>query len=767
MTKKPLNKRLFLTWFVSYILILLVPITLGLAMFGYINNTIEDEIDRSTTLLLDQTQNIMDTVIKNSMSAISRILVSPETISLLNIYNPDKSSPLLNYYLLEDLRIYHNMNAYLNEIVIYFHRQDTLLSSVSGAMTPQTYYEIAIDENDMTMDDLNNILISRYNGEIRILNIHNSPKIGFMQTVPSATSKTLQANIILLYNENVLNDVVKKNSILSQGMLVIKENYIPIYSTDKVLFEKMSDKFYDDYYDTSYTKMEIDDIEYIVSEIASTKEGRSYAIVVPSSIFFERSDTIRMILYIGLSICFVLGALAALGLARRQYRPIKKIVDTISRGNTQQDNRGENELTFINNAIYEYLAHEKDMEKLIDTQKTMIHTVLLNRMLRGEIEIERRNIDYLSEYDLDFPHKGFAVVRLHIEEMADTINSNIENETIDDNKTSFTIVRDIFKELFDEDMIGYITILDNQPTCLINYPVDDDFLPVRLDEMITSVQNLIHERYNIDFSTGISGFEHQGLKSVAIACEEATYALEYRLVLGKNEILYFDDVKNPRRYYQYSIKEQQQLIAFIDEGDYQSANQLMTKITDANMHVKNRLSIEMIRCLSNDLIATMIKSLSADNDISFIERLQPALRLSKARAEGKNIPCELDSILREVCKYRATQIDTQSHTDFSESIKHFIQDNYTQSDLNISMLGDEFNLTPTYLSRLFKEHTGEYLLDYINKIRIDKATQMLKETAFNINDIATKCGYTNANSFIRVFKKFEGITPGSYRRIVH
>lgn len=64
---------------------------------------------------------------------------------------------------------------------------------------------------------------------------------------------------------------------------------------------------------------------------------------------------------------------------------------------------------------------------------------------------------------------------------------------------------------------------------------------------------------------------------------------------------------------------------------------------------------------------------------------------------------------------------------------------------------------------LLKTQIGQSLPDYINKIRVDHAKELLKNTTDTIGSIAGRVGYMSSNSFIRIFKKIEGITPGQYR----
>ena len=75
-------------------------------------------------------------------------------------------------------------------------------------------------------------------------------------------------------------------------------------------------------------------------------------------------------------------------------------------------------------------------------------------------------------------------------------------------------------------------------------------------------------------------------------------------------------------------------------------------------------------------------------------------------------------------------------------------------------------MVPRYISKVFKDDTGEGLLDCINRIRIQEAKKIMQNKELVLEDIAGQVGFTNVNSFIRVFKKYEEMTPGKYREML-
>lgn len=85
------------------------------------------------------------------------------------------------------------------------------------------------------------------------------------------------------------------------------------------------------------------------------------------------------------------------------------------------------------------------------------------------------------------------------------------------------------------------------------------------------------------------------------------------------------------------------------------------------------------------------------------------------------------------------------------------------ADLSLKNIAKQLNVNPTYLSALFRKEVGCTLTDYVNKRRIERAVGLLNETDKQVNNIAFECGIQDTNYFIKLFKRFTGITPNKYR----
>ncbi len=93
--------------------------------------------------------------------------------------------------------------------------------------------------------------------------------------------------------------------------------------------------------------------------------------------------------------------------------------------------------------------------------------------------------------------------------------------------------------------------------------------------------------------------------------------------------------------------------------------------------------------------------------------------------------------------------------------KVYIDKNYTD-DISLEDVAKEVSLSPHYFSRLFKDETDENFIDYITRMRINNAKQLMKLNKMTIKEICFQVGYQDPNYFSRLFKKIENITPSEY-----
>lgn len=96
--------------------------------------------------------------------------------------------------------------------------------------------------------------------------------------------------------------------------------------------------------------------------------------------------------------------------------------------------------------------------------------------------------------------------------------------------------------------------------------------------------------------------------------------------------------------------------------------------------------------------------------------------------------------------------------------KEYINTHYMLYDLSLEVVAQKVGLSSSYFSRLFMHNCGESFVEYLTKLRIEKAKQMLAQTNEQAQVIAARCGYSSTFYFSRLFKKKTGLTPINWRK---
>ena len=128
---------------------------------------------------------------------------------------------------------------------------------------------------------------------------------------------------------------------------------------------------------------------------------------------------------------------------------------------------------------------------------------------------------------------------------------------------------------------------------------------------------------------------------------------------------------------------------------------------------------------------------------------------------------ELKETLRSNLQQLSERLEEQAQTQNNRLIRQiydYIDQNYQYYDLSVNSISVTFQMSPAAVSKLFKRETNTGLLDYINQVRVRHARELLSTQAYSVSQVTEMVGYTNTSSFIRIFKKYEGISPGMVKQ---
>ncbi len=202
------------------------------------------------------------------------------------------------------------------------------------------------------------------------------------------------------------------------------------------------------------------------------------------------------------------------------------------------------------------------------------------------------------------------------------------------------------------------------------------------------------------------------------------------------------------------------MVFFSAYNDFEYAQQAI--ILNVKHYLSKPVNIEELNNTLNTLIELINKENKRREEEKIRERkYNELLLMAKKELKLDELPDQNDS---DSGVENMDVLESEIHSlQTVDRIKKFIEKNYMY-DILLEDIAKSVNLSSYYTSKLFKTKTGQGLSDYIIKIRINKAIELMKTKKYKIYEISEMCGYTSRKYFSHTFKQHTGFTPSEYQR---
>ncbi len=279
-----------------------------------------------------------------------------------------------------------------------------------------------------------------------------------------------------------------------------------------------------------------------------------------------------------------------------------------------------------------------------------------------------------------------------------------------------------------------------------------------------SVFNKLTEQYQerLEFVIGL-GKITGSLFSLSSSYAQAQKALEYRFLFPAQNILEASAIPgfDPKLILNQENNEDA-LIELLCKNNMDGINDWIKTFTNSLQENMVSRDIVLLKLYS---IAIRILKFSCEINIADDRLNQQIVDVFSRTEHYKNIDV-IATWLFTICNTICTNLQdsvSNYHSSLCEAAVSYIRQNYPDSNLNLNAIADHVQLTPTYLSTLFKKYRNQNINNYITDVRIDAACLLLKNTAESLKTISMQVGYSNQYYFSSVFKKKMGVTPSMYR----
>ncbi len=397
----------------------------------------------------------------------------------------------------------------------------------------------------------------------------------------------------------------------------------------------------------------------------------------------------------------------------------------------------------------------EELKQVLEENKPQLLDHLIKDILYGTIKDEEE-ISYKAEYlGVDTAKPFYALLYLNIDDYQRIMqNKGIEHRQL------FTIkVYEKFKQITLCFECPLVTKLDDSHfACIINGVLYEE-----LYKACTIIAKEVIEAFktsDTSITLAISDI-CKGVKDVKNLLEQCEYIMRYKFSLGSGKVLTSEDI--PAETYSRSIdmNTMQKDIRFLlnsgSEEDIRSyVRELLQDDTDA-------LGQECIRQIGFSVMVSIILVLSENNEkinqafYSTDSVWEKLLEFETIADIGRWIEEMLIASSEQLAKKTSKKYDC-----IVAQSKVFINENYMKN-IGIESIAEQVNYSPNYLSYVFKKVSGETIADYITKLKIERAKEMLLDISNKIYVIAEALGFSNTAYFCSVFKKATSMTPNEYR----
>lgn len=244
------------------------------------------------------------------------------------------------------------------------------------------------------------------------------------------------------------------------------------------------------------------------------------------------------------------------------------------------------------------------------------------------------------------------------------------------------------------------------------------------------------------------------------AYRDLTDCFEYRNIDSDDAVIDFQTIRYTWKVYA-PLDDIEKASRFLVIGNVEECVSIVRDIFAKNeeRHIHRYQLVSVAKTMLYD----MLKHLDAsDVEPKHIVALEASFHVETEAAAGSDDI--RDALIRSIRAIGETggKAGQKSKLDPS-SIARYIATHYYK-DLHLDHMAEKLETSPKYFSNYFKKTFGINFIEYLNKVRLAKASELLKTTEQTVAEIGEKTGYQNSSTFTSTFKKYYGISPSDYRR---
>ncbi len=760
----PRKNKTFYKWLLSYMVVLLIPIII----IGYIYYT-------KTVFVIDRhTEEKFETMAKRASQEIDkkfeeireiniRISMAPWAEKLMGYeHNIYKSVDIIMVEdIMRELNNYISLNGIIEDIALIFPKSDFIIST-HGRDTTESFY---------THNAFGNALSAKINkaaGEYTFYRIFQAENVQTLSTVfnPDArvipivqsmdsTSKIPCASLLVLVNENLLKSMINKNVFNDQCKFsLVWDNGYTIGDIDTNEFSNSEIK-------KNPADMNIEPMWYgdnCVYAIRSKLAPWTYVYQVPKSVMLYDGKNISMYIIVSTVLIFIIGFLISAFFTVRNYNPLHRLFVVVKNQiDTSKDREKTSEFKIIEESVDRICMENKLSRKKLITYEPVIRANRLMQLAKGYFTSDQNALKILMEVGLK-TYGDISYTAVVVEVLKNDNEKQVDGYSV--NTYEKLRIINILEKWFEEKGFNAQVFESDKEriTSILTLNSDD----VSIMDITSEMRKFVKDKTEDEIYAGFGDLVKRP-SDIGKSFEKAVKMLDWIVFTGDDSDINMESyMEADNSFYFYPADWEVHIVNSLKAGNLEAARQVIKDIKYENC-VNRKLAFSVLRRLLFALVETLMKAMDELNitDIRYEAEFERVISCRKESGMWKYI----DQKCSDICE-KVKNIKMHSNSLLKERIVKYVSDNCFDSSMSLKELSEKFDMPSSSLSKIFKEVAGVNFLEYVNRKRVEKAKDYLRETNKRICSISGMVGYENDKSFRRIFKRYEGVSPVEYRSFI-
>lgn len=750
---------MFVRFLLSYLLVLLIPIVIGANEYVKTEKVLVDDATEQNLQMLKMSQEMADRLFLEVKDAVSALSVDTDVLGLIQSVG-DAPTPEQLYrfsVMRNNLQRYTGLNKLFYDIHLYFGSSRSVVTSRTSFDLRQSDIRVGGRPYDDWIRD-----VSKRDSQERFYSLDGvaldgaaRSLIAYVSPLPAGYQGNVQGAVVIWIDQDDITGIFRSTIAKNGGFAYIAD------SRGQILAPALADRSVRERpvvvpagSETGSSFRDVDGERMLVSYSQSAQTGWSFIAAVPARVVLAKADYIkRMIVDITL-ITLALGLIAALVMAYRNSKPLAELMETMKEFVNRDSGRRFNVYEVLQNTLRDIIQSNVALHSRVEEQQPLIRTALLEKLMKGDYRTETAAAEALKRAKVSLAgDRCFAIV-------ARSNPEDAPHAPASGGEPAGALILEPLARILD----GFDCLLaasGHKAEALVT--VDGgraeeclELLRMRLEEhraWFTGERGVLA-------AVGI-GRPADGLHEAWRSYNEASQALYYHVSGEGGFVVWYEHVALGSNHYYYPLAIEQKLIHTVKNGDLEGLDQLIRHIEERNV-VERRLSASTMRHLFAEIRGTVDKLLEqleyGTDSFPQLDAKLEGLRLHEGEPQGS----ALKAALRTIGAHMADAKKNKTNRMVDEMMQ-IIHDRYRDPGFGLTALASHFKWSEPLMSVFFKERAGENFSDYVEKLRMEHACELLHRTDKSIAEIALETGYSSDKTFRRAFKRVTGVQPTTYR----